>query len=83
MWVKINSCANYPTKNALGQFEPGDLTDMMQDNTKFAVSWVSSCVAEVVLQLFVEAWNHNLIRLKGGPIDLKAQNSKTMCQLIS
>ena len=58
---------------------------MMQDHAKFAVSWVSCRVAKVGLQIFVEAWNHHSIPLKGLPIDLMAQNKKAMPadQLIS
>ena len=55
---------------------------MMQDNAKFAVSWVSCRVAKVGLQIFVEAWNHHSIPLKGLPIDLMAQNKKAS-QLIN
>ena len=50
----------------------------MFDRRKFAVSWVSCCVAKVGLQLFAEAWNHHSIPLKGQTIDLTAQNNKEM-----
>ena len=61
MWVEVNSCVNYPIKNTVAQFETDDLIDMTQDHTKFVVSWVYCCVANVGLQLFVEAWNHHSI----------------------
>ena len=51
---------------------------MTQDHVKFPVSWVSCRVAKLGLQLFVETWNHHSISLKRGPIDLMAQNNKTM-----
>ena len=51
---------------------------MRQDHNKFAVSRVSCCVVNVGLQLFVEAWNHHSVPLKGRPIDLIAKNNKTM-----
>ena len=76
MWVEINSGVNYPNKNAAGQFVTEVLIDMTQDHTKFAVSWVSCCVANVGLQIFFEAWNHHSVPQKGRPIDLMAQNNK-------
>ena len=51
---------------------------MTQDHVKFSVSWVSCRGAKVGLHLFAEAWNHPSIPLKGRPIDLMAENNKTI-----
>ena len=76
--VEVNSRVKYATKNALGQFATDGIIDMMQDHAKFAVSRVSCRVANVGLQLFAEAWSYHSIPLKRRPIDVMAQNNKTI-----
>ena len=76
--VEVNSQVNYATKNAVRQFATDGVIDMTQDHAKFAVSLVSCRVAKVGLQLFADAWSYHSIPLKRQPIDVIAQNNKTI-----
>ena len=73
-----DSRVNCPIKLPLRKYGTDDLIDMTEGHGRFAVSWVSCPIAKVGLQLFVEAWNHHLIPLKGQAIDLMTQNNKAI-----
>ena len=78
MWVEVNSRVNYPLKSALNEFVRQERIDLTNEDTKFAVSWVTCRVSEIGLNHFVRAWNHHNVPGKGIPIYLMSSNNRAV-----
>ena len=64
MWVEVNTLVNYPIKDILSNLVASDKIDMVNEVTKFCISWVSCNVSRYGLTNFAQSWNNHRIASK-------------------